>query len=104
VVIANGSTRRDPADPVSIGRLLDQPPGGDSTGAAVSLAILGGGAHRRRAGTGLRAPRLQVTVIEAGRRSSASRSRRRALRSGRTWKADGIMLTIGDPCMAVEQP
>ncbi len=60
VVIANGSTAAIPAHPwPGHRRVLDQPPGGDSEGAAGVAGDPRRGRHRRRAGTGLRTPRLQ---------------------------------------------
>ena len=80
--------RGDPAHPwPRHRRVLDQPPGGDSEGAAGVARDPRRRRHRRRARTGLCAPRLQGdTSSKPDRRSLASRNRKPALRSGRTWR------------------
>ena len=105
VVIANGSTAAIPAIPG-----LDTVDFWTNRQAAiprdlpVSLAILGGGAIGVELGQAFARLGCRVHIIEAGpvflglEEPEAGAALRPHL------EADGIMLTIGDPCVAVEQP
>jgi len=105
VVIANGSTAAIPAIPG-----LDTVEFWTNRQAAiprelpVSLAILGGGAVGVELGQAFARLGCKVTVIEAGptflhlEEPEAGAALRPHL------EADGMMLAIGDPCVAVEQP
>jgi len=105
VVIANGSTAAIPPIPG-----LDTVEFWTNRQAAiprelpVSLAILGGGAVGVELGQAFARLGCKVTVIEAGptflhlEEPEAGAALRPHL------EADGMMLAIGDPCVAVEQP
>jgi pyruvate/2-oxoglutarate dehydrogenase complex dihydrolipoamide dehydrogenase (E3) component len=105
VVIANGSTAAIPPIPG-----LDTVEFWTNRQAAiprelpVSLAILGGGAVGVELGQAFARLGCKVTVIEAGptflhlEEPEAGAALRPHL------EADGMMLAIGDPCIAVEQP
>jgi pyruvate/2-oxoglutarate dehydrogenase complex dihydrolipoamide dehydrogenase (E3) component len=105
VVIANGSTAAIPPIPG-----LDTVEYWTNRQAAIprelppSLAILGGGAIGVELGQAFARLGSRVTIIEAGptflglEEPEASAALRPHL------EADGIMLLVGDPCIAVEQP
>jgi pyruvate/2-oxoglutarate dehydrogenase complex dihydrolipoamide dehydrogenase (E3) component len=105
VVIANGSTAVIPPIPG-----LDTVEFWTNRQAAiprelpVSLAILGGGAIGIELGQAFARLGSKVTVIEAGRTFLHLEEPEAGAALRPHLEADGIMLMIGDPCVAVEQP
>jgi pyruvate/2-oxoglutarate dehydrogenase complex dihydrolipoamide dehydrogenase (E3) component len=105
VVIANGSTAAIPPIPG-----LDAVEYWTNRQAAipkelpVSLAILGGGAIGVELGQAFARLGCKVTVIEAGPTFLGLEEPEAGAALRPHLEADGIMLTIGDPCVAVEQP
>jgi len=74
------------------------------TDLAVSLAILGGGAIGVELGQAFARPGCRVHIIEAGPMFLALEEPEAGAALPPHLEADGIMLTIGDPCVAVESP
>jgi len=105
VVIANGSTAAIPPIPG-----LDTVDFWTNRQAAiprelpVSLAILGGGAIGVELGQAFARLGCRVTVIEAGATFLGLEEPEAGAALRPHLEADGIMLTIGDPCIAVERP
>jgi pyruvate/2-oxoglutarate dehydrogenase complex dihydrolipoamide dehydrogenase (E3) component len=104
VVIANGSTAAIPPIPG-----LDKIEFWTNRQAAIprelpsSLAILGGGAIGIELGQAFARLGSRVTVIEAGATFLALEEPEVGAALRPHLEADGITLTIGDPCVAVEQ-
>jgi pyruvate/2-oxoglutarate dehydrogenase complex dihydrolipoamide dehydrogenase (E3) component len=104
VVIANGSTAVIPAIPG-----LDTVEFWTNRQAAIprelpaSLAILGGGAIGVELGQAFARIGSKVTVIEAGPMFLGLEEPEAGIVLRRHLEADGIKLTIGDPCVAVER-
>ena len=105
VVIANGSTAAIPPIPG-----LDTVEFWTNRQAAIprelpaSLAILGGGAIGVELGQAFARLGSKVTVIEAGPMFLGLEEPEAGAALRPHLEADGIMLMIGDPCVAVEQP
>jgi len=105
VVIANGSTAAIPPIPG-----LDTVEFWTNRQAAVpselpgSLAILGGGAIGVELGQAFARLGCRVTIIEAGATFLGLEEPEAGTALRPHLEADGIMLTIGDPCVGVEQP
>jgi len=105
VVIANGSTAAIPPIPG-----LDTVEFWTNRQAAipkelpVSLAILGGGAIGVELGQAFARLGCRVTVIEAGPTFLGLEEPEVGVALRPHLEAEGIMLMIGDPCVAVEQP
>ena len=105
VVIANGSTAAIPSIPG-----LDTVEFWTNRQAAiprelpVSMAILGGGAIGVELGQAFARLGCRVTVIEAGPTFLGHEEPEAGAALQPHLEADGIMLMIGDPCVAVEQP
>jgi pyruvate/2-oxoglutarate dehydrogenase complex dihydrolipoamide dehydrogenase (E3) component len=105
VVIANGGTAAIPPIPG-----LDTVEFWTNRQAAiprelpVSLAILGGGAIGVELGQAFARFGCRVTVIEAGPRLLGLEEPEAGVALRRHLEADGMMLVIGDPCVAVEHP
>jgi len=105
VVIANGSTAAIPSIPG-----LDTIDFWTNRQAAIpgelpaSLAILGGGAIGVELGQAFARLGSKVTVIEAGPTFLGFEEPEAGAALRPHLEADGIMLMIGDPCVAVEQP
>jgi pyruvate/2-oxoglutarate dehydrogenase complex dihydrolipoamide dehydrogenase (E3) component len=105
VVIANGSTAAIPPIPG-----LDTVEFWTNRQAAiprelpVSLAILGGGAVGVELGQAFARLGCRVTVIEAGPRLLGLEEPDAGAALRPHLEADGMMLMVGDPCVAVEQP
>src|SRR5437773_5139864 len=105
MVIANGSTAAIPAIPG-----LDSVEFWTNRQAAiprelpVSLAILGGGAIGIELGQAFARLGSRVNIIEAGPTFLALEEPEAGAALRPHLEADGIMLTIGDPCVAVEHP
>ena len=70
----------------------------------VSLAILGGGAIGVELGQAFARLGCRVNIIEAGPTFLGLEEPEAGAALRPHLEADGIMLTIGDPCVAVEQP
>lgn len=104
VVIANGSTAVIPAIPG-----LDTVEFWTSRQAAIprelpaSLAILGGGAIGVELGQAFARLGFRVTVIEAGPTFLGLEEPEAGIVLRRHLEADGITLTVGDPCIAVDR-
>src|SRR2546421_9315435 len=105
VIIANGSTAAIPPIPG-----LDRVDFWTNRHAAiptelpVSLAILGGGAIGIELGQAFARLGCKVTVIEARPTFLGLEEPEAGAALRPHLEGDGIMLTIGDPCIAVEQP
>jgi pyruvate/2-oxoglutarate dehydrogenase complex dihydrolipoamide dehydrogenase (E3) component len=105
VVIANGSTAAIPPIPG-----LDTVDFWTNRQAAiprelpVSLAILGGGAIGVELGQAFARLGCRVTVIEAGATFLGAEEPEAGAALRPHLEADGMMLVIGDPCIAVEHP
>jgi pyruvate/2-oxoglutarate dehydrogenase complex dihydrolipoamide dehydrogenase (E3) component len=105
VVIANGSTAAIPPIPG-----LDRVDFWTNRQAAiprelpVSLAILGGGAIGIELGQAFARLGSKVTIIESGQTFLHLEEPEAGAALRPHLEADGIMLMIGDPCVAVEQP
>jgi pyruvate/2-oxoglutarate dehydrogenase complex dihydrolipoamide dehydrogenase (E3) component len=105
VVIANGSTAAIPAIPG-----LDSVDFWTNRQAAiprelpVSLAVLGGGAIGVELGQAFARLGCRVHIIEAGPTFLGLEEPEAGAALRPHLEGDGIMLTIGDPCVAVEQP
>jgi pyruvate/2-oxoglutarate dehydrogenase complex dihydrolipoamide dehydrogenase (E3) component len=105
VVIANGSTAAIPPIPG-----LDAVEFWTNRQAAipkelpVSMAILGGGPIGVELGQAFARLGTRVTLIEAGPAFLGLEEPEVGAALGPHLEADGIMLMIGDPCVAVEQP
>ncbi|MFL6279416.1 MAG: dihydrolipoyl dehydrogenase family protein [Vicinamibacterales bacterium] len=105
VVIANGSTAAIPPIPG-----LDTVEFWTNRQAAiprelpVSLAILGGGAIGVELGQAFARLGSRVTVIEAGPTLLGLEEPEAGIALRPHLEADGIMVMIGDPCVAVERP
>jgi pyruvate/2-oxoglutarate dehydrogenase complex dihydrolipoamide dehydrogenase (E3) component len=105
VVIANGSTAAIPAIPglatVDFWTNRQAAIPGDLP---ASLAILGGGAIGVELGQAFARLGSKVTVIEAGPTFLGFEEPEAGAALRPHLEADGITLTIGDPCVAVENP
>src|SRR5829696_6156755 len=105
VVIANGSTAAIPPIPG-----LDTVEFWTNRQAAippelpVSLAILGGGAIGVELGQAFARLGCRVTLIEAGPTFLGHEEPEAGAALRPHLEADGMMLVVGDPCVAVEQP
>jgi pyruvate/2-oxoglutarate dehydrogenase complex dihydrolipoamide dehydrogenase (E3) component len=105
VVIANGSTATIPAIPG-----LDSIDFWTNRQAAIprelpeSLAILGGGAIGVELGQAFARLGCRAHIVEAGPRFLGLEEPEAGAALRPHLEADGITLTIGDPCVAVEQP
>src|SRR4051812_49031464 len=105
VVIANGSTAAIPPIPG-----LDTVEFWTNRQAAipgelpVSLAILGGGAIGVELGQAFARLGSRVTIIEAGPTFLGLEEPEAGVALRPHLEADGIMLIVGDPCVAVERP
>jgi pyruvate/2-oxoglutarate dehydrogenase complex dihydrolipoamide dehydrogenase (E3) component len=105
IVIANGSTAAIPPIPG-----LDRVDYWTNRQAAIprelpgSLAILGGGAIGIELGQAFARLGCRVTVIEAAPMFLSLEEPEAGAALRPHLEADGIMLLIGDPCVAVEQP
>src|SRR5262249_20425680 len=105
IVIANGSTAVIP--PISG---LDTVEFWTNRQAAIprelptSLAILGGGASGVEWGEASARLGSRVTIIEAGPTFLGLEEPEAGVALRPHLEADGVMLMIGDPCIAVEQP
>jgi pyruvate/2-oxoglutarate dehydrogenase complex dihydrolipoamide dehydrogenase (E3) component len=105
VVIANGSTAAIPAVPG-----LDAVDFWTNRQAAipaelpVSLAVLGGGAIGVELGQAFARLGCRVHIIEAGPAFLGHEEPEAGAALRPHLEADGIMLTIGDPCVGVDQP
>ena len=105
VVIANGSTAAIPPIPG-----LDSVEFWTNRQAAIpnelpaSLAILGGGAVGVELGQAFARLGSKVTVVEAGPTFLGLEEPEAGAALRPHLEADGMMLMIGDPCIAVEQP
>ena len=105
VVIANGSTAAIPPIPG-----LDTVEFWTNRQAAiprelpVSLAILGGGAIGVELGQAFARLGCRVTIVEAGPMFLSLEEPEAGAALRPHLEAEGIMLVIGDPCVAVEQP
>ena len=105
VVIANGSTAAIPPIPgLDTVEFWTNRQAAIPTELPVSLAILGGGAIGVELGQGFARLGCRVTVIEAGPTFLGLEEPEVGLALRQHLEAEGIMLMIGDPCVAVEQP
>ena len=105
VVIANGSTAAIPPIPgLDTVEFWTNRQAAIPTELPVSLAILGGGAIGVELGQGFARLGCTVTVIEAGPTFLGLEEPEVGLALRQHLEAEGIMLMIGDPCVAVEQP
>jgi len=105
VVIANGSTAAIP--PITGLAAVDfwtNRQAAIPTELPVSLAILGGGAIGVELGQAFARLGCRVHIIEAGLTFLGLEEPEAGAALRPHLEADGIMLTIGDPCVAVEQP
>src|SRR5687768_3505903 len=105
VVIANGSTAAIPAIPgLESVDFWTNRQAAIPTELPVSLAILGGGAIGVELGQAFARLGSRVDIIEAGPTFLGHEEPEAGAALRPHLEADGIMLTIGDPCVAVEQP
>jgi pyruvate/2-oxoglutarate dehydrogenase complex dihydrolipoamide dehydrogenase (E3) component len=105
VVIANGSTAAIPAIPgLDSVDFWTNRQAAIPTELPVSLAILGGGAIGVELGQAFARLGCRVHIIEAGSTFLGLEEPEAGAALRPHLEADGIMLTIGDPCTGVEQP
>jgi len=105
VVIANGSTAAIPAIPgLDSVDFWTNREAAIPTERPVSLAILGGGAIGVELGQAFARLGCRVHIIEAGPTFMGLEEPEVGAALRPHLEADGIMLTIGDPCVRVEQP
>jgi pyruvate/2-oxoglutarate dehydrogenase complex dihydrolipoamide dehydrogenase (E3) component len=105
VVIANGSTAAIPPITGLAGvEFWTNRQAAIPTELPVSLAILGGGAIGVELGQAFARLGCRVHIIEAGPTFLGLEEPEAGAALRPHLEADGIMLTIGDPCVAVEQP
>jgi pyruvate/2-oxoglutarate dehydrogenase complex dihydrolipoamide dehydrogenase (E3) component len=105
VVIANGSTAAIPAIPgLDSVDFWTNRQAAIPTELPVSLAILGGGAIGVELGQAFARLGCRVHIIEAGPTFLGLEEPEAGAALRPHLEADGIMLTIGDPCVAVEHP
>jgi pyruvate/2-oxoglutarate dehydrogenase complex dihydrolipoamide dehydrogenase (E3) component len=105
VVIANGSTAAIPPIPgLDTVEFWTNRQAAIPTELPVSLAILGGGAIGVELGQAFARLGCRVTVIEAGPTFLSLEEPEVGVALRQHLEAEGIMLMIGDPCIAVEQP
>src|SRR5262245_3605659 len=104
VVIANGSTAAIPAIPgLDKVEFWTNRQAAIPTELPVSLAILGGGAIGVELGQAFARLGCRVQIIEAGPTFLGLEEPEAGAALRPHLEADGIMLSIGDPCVAVEQ-
>ena len=104
VVIANGSAPAIPAIPgLDTVDYWTNRQAAIPTERPVSLAILGGGAVGVELGQAFARLGCRVTVIEAGRTFLGAEEPEAGAALRPHLEADGMMLMIGDPCVAIEQ-
>jgi len=105
VVIANGSTAAIPSIPgLDTVDFWTNRQAVIPTELPVSMAILGGGAIGVELGQAFARLGCRVHIIEAGPTFLGLEEPEAGAALGPHLEADGIMLTIGDPCVAVEHP
>jgi pyruvate/2-oxoglutarate dehydrogenase complex dihydrolipoamide dehydrogenase (E3) component len=105
VVIANGSTAAIPPIPgLDTVEYWTNRQAAIPTELPASLAILGGGAIGVELGQAFARLGTRVTVIEAGPTFLGLEEPEAGAALRPHLEAEGIMLVIGDPCIAVEQP
>ena len=105
VVIANGSTAAIPTIPgLDSVEFWTNRQAAIPTELPVSLAILGGGAIGVELGQAFARLGCRVHIIEAGPTFLGHEEPEAGAALRPHLEAEGIMLTIGDPCVAVEQP
>src|SRR5262245_19364463 len=105
VVIANGSTAAIPPIPgLDKVEFWTNRQAAIPTELPVSLAILGGGAIGVELGQAFARLGCRVHLIEAGPTFLGLEEPEAGAALRPHLEADGIMLTIGDPCVGVEQP
>lgn len=105
VVIANGSTAAIPRIPgLDAVDFWTNRQAAIPTELPVSLAILGGGAIGIELGQAFARLGCRVHIIEAGPTFLGLEEPEAGAALRPHLEADGIMLTIGDPCVGVEQP
>ena len=105
VAIANGSTAAIPAIPgLESVDFWTSRQAAIPTELPVSLAILGGGAIGVELGQAFARLGSSVHIIEAGSTFLGLEEPEAGAALRPHLEADGIMLTIGDPCVAVERP
>jgi pyruvate/2-oxoglutarate dehydrogenase complex dihydrolipoamide dehydrogenase (E3) component len=105
VVIANGSTAAIPPIPgLDAVEFWTNRQAAIPTELPVSLAILGGGAIGVELGQAFARLGCRVNIIEAGPTFLGLEEPEAGAALRPHLEADGIMLTIGDPCVAVEHP
>jgi pyruvate/2-oxoglutarate dehydrogenase complex dihydrolipoamide dehydrogenase (E3) component len=105
VVIANGSTAAIPSIPgLDAVDLWTNRQAVIPTELPVSMAILGGGAIGVELGQAFARLGCRVNIIEAGPTFLGLEEPEVGAALGPHLEADGIMLTIGDPCVGVEHP
>src|SRR4029078_8755359 len=105
VVIANGSTAAIPPIPgLDTVEFWTNPHADITHRLPVSLASLGGGAIGVELGQAFARLGCRVHIIEAGPAFLGGEEPEAGAALRPHLEADGIMLTIGDPCVGVEQP
>jgi pyruvate/2-oxoglutarate dehydrogenase complex dihydrolipoamide dehydrogenase (E3) component len=105
VVIANGSTAAIPPIPGLDGvEYWTNRQAAIPTELPVSLAILGGGAIGVELGQAFARLGCRVNIIEAGPTFLGLEEPEAGTALRPHLEGDGIMLTLGDPCVGVEQP
>ena len=105
LVIANGSTAAIPAIPgLDAVDFWTNRQAAIPTELPVSLAILGGGAIGIELGQAFARLGCRVHIIEVGPTFLGLEEPEAGAALRRHLEGDGIMLTIGDPCVAVEHP
>jgi pyruvate/2-oxoglutarate dehydrogenase complex dihydrolipoamide dehydrogenase (E3) component len=105
VVIANGSTAAIPPIPgLDKVQYWTNRQAAIPTELPVSLAILGGGAIGVELGQAFARLGCRVNIIEAGPAFLGLEEPEAGAALRPHLEGDGIMLTIGDPCVGVEQP
>ena len=105
VVVANGSTAAIPPIPgLDTVEFWTNRQAAIPTELPVSLAILGGGAIGVELGQAFARLGCRVNIIEAGPTFLGLEEPEAGAALRPHLEADGIMLTIGDPCVGVEHP
>jgi pyruvate/2-oxoglutarate dehydrogenase complex dihydrolipoamide dehydrogenase (E3) component len=105
VVIANGSTAAIPSIPgLNTVEFWTNRQAAVPTELPVSLAILGGGAIGVELGQAFARLGCRVTLIEAGPAFLRNEEPEAGAALRPHLEADGMMLIVGDPCVAVEHP